>query len=140
MQCDTYLFFNGNCEAALHFYAELLGGKIEAMLTHEGSPAESTVPPEWQKKILHARMKIGNTVLMASDAPPGRQHPAGGFSLSLGLKDPAEGERIFNKLAEGGAITMPFQETFWAQRFGMLKDRFGIPWMINVEAASAKPA
>jgi PhnB protein len=140
MQCNTYLFFNGNCEAAFAFYEKLLGGKIEAMLTHEGSPAEGSVPADWQKKILHARMKIGDTVLMASDAPPGRQHQAGGFSVNIGLQDPAEGERIFNKLAEGGTVIMPFQETFWALRFGMLHDRFGIPWMINVEAAAAQPA
>jgi len=137
MQFNPYLFFNGNCEEALRFYEKLFGGKIESMIPHEGSPAACQVPPEWQKKILHARMTIGNTVLMASDAPPGRFHKQQGFSINIGLNDVAQAERIFNTLAKDAvAVTMPFGETFWAQRFGMLTDRFGIPWMINVEKAA----
>lgn len=137
MHFNCYLYFNGNCEEALRFYEKLFGGKIEAIFLHEGTPAASQVPPEWQKKVLHARMTIGNNVLMASDAPPGRFHKQQGFSINIGMNDAAQAERIFNTLAKDAvAVTMPFGETFWAHRFGMLTDRFGIPWMINVEKAA----
>ncbi len=131
LQLNTYLLFTGECEAAFKFYEKALGGKIETMITHEGTPAESGVPPEWRKKILHAHMTIGNSVLMASDAPPGRQEKPAGFSVNIGVTDPAEAERIFAALSEGATIRMPIQQTFWAKRFGMLVDQFGIPWMIN---------
>ena len=95
------------------------------------------MPAEWGKKILHARLVIGDTYLMASDAPPDRYEKPKGFSVSLVLTDPAEAERIFNALAKDGTIQMPLEPTFWAARFGMLVDRFGIPWMINCEQPSA---
>jgi len=136
MQLNPYLFFNGQCEAAFKFYERVLGGKIEAMLTHAGTPAEAQVPAEWRDKILHARLNVGGEVLMASDAPPGRYEEPKGFSVSLQMKDPPEAERIFHALAENGAVRMPIQKTFWAARFGMLVDRFGIPWMINCEQAA----
>jgi len=133
MQLNPYLFFDGNCEEAFKFYEQLLGGKIEAMMPYQGSPAEQQTPPEWRKKIIHARMVLGDSVLMASDPPPAHAQKTGGYSLSLNLKDTAEGERIFNALSENGTVQMPYQQTFWATRFGMLTDRFGIPWMINCE-------
>jgi PhnB protein len=133
MQINPYLFFTGQCEEAFKFYEKLLNGKIQMMMPHEGTPAENGVPPEWRKKIMHARMTFGDQVLMASDAPPGHQQKPQGFSVSLSVDDPAEAERIFQGLAEGATITMPIQETFWAKRFAMLTDRFGIPWMINCE-------
>ena len=131
MQVNPYLMFTGQCEAAFTFYAKCLGGKIEAMLPHEGTPAAEGVPPEWRKKILHACLRLGDGVLMASDAPPAYHEKPQGFSVSLQVKQPAEAERIFHALAENGTVTMPLQETFWAVRFGMLVDQFGIPWMIN---------
>jgi PhnB protein len=91
------------------------------------------VPPEWRAKILHASMEIGGTVLMASDAPPDRYEQPKGYSVSLTLKDTGEAERIFHALAEGGSVRMPIQQTFWAARFGMLVDKFAIPWMINCD-------
>lgn len=133
MHVNPYLFFDGNCEAAFKFYARVLGGKIETMLPHAGTPAEPHVPPEWKSKILHARMRIGDSVLMASDAPPGRQSKPQGFSVSLQLKDRAEGERIFRALADNGTVRMAFEKTFFSAGFGMLVDQFGIPWMINCE-------
>ncbi len=133
MEVNTYLFFNGNCEAAFKYYEKHLGGSIETMLTHEGTPAAKDVPPEWQKKILHAKMTIGGQALMASDAPPGRFQQPAGFSVSLNLTGAVEAERIFHALAENGKVTMPIQKTFWAERFGMLVDQFGIPWMVNAE-------
>ncbi len=136
MQMNPYLLFNGQCEAAFKTYADCLGGKIEAMIPHSGTPAEQGVPPEWRDKMLHARMTVGNEVLMGSDAPPGHYQEPQGFSVSLEVKDPAEGERIFRALADKGAVHMPFQKTFWAERFGMLTDRFGTPWMINCPPAS----
>jgi PhnB protein len=136
MQLHPYLLFTGQCEAAFKFYAQVLGGKIEAMMPHEGTPAAEHTPPEWQKKILHARMTIGDSVLMASDAPPGRQQQPQGFSVSLHPRTPAEAERIFKALSEKGTVIMPIGQTFWSVRFGMLVDQFGIPWMINCEQAS----
>jgi PhnB protein len=135
MQLSTYLFFDGNCEAAFKFYEKILGGKIQAMMTHAGSPAEAHVPAEWRDKILHARLSLGDQVLMASDAPPGRGAKPGGFSVSIQVSEPAEAERIFSALSENATINMPMQETFWAYRFGMLSDQFGVPWMINCEKA-----
>lgn len=137
MELSTYLLFNGNCEEAFKFYEKTLGGKIEMMMPHEGSPAEASVPPEWRKKILHARMIVGNNVLMASDAPPAHApKQLEGFSVSLMLNDPIEAERIFRALEEKGKVQMPFQQTFWAFRFGMVTDRFGVPWMVNCEKAA----
>jgi PhnB protein len=133
VKLNPYLMFNGNCEEAFGFYERVLGGKIVAMHAHEGTPAAEHVPAEWGKKIMHARMTIGDEVLMASDAPPGHYQPMQGFSVSLNVEAPGEAERVFHALAEGGTVRMPIQETFWALRFGMLTDRFGTPWMINCE-------
>jgi len=135
MQLNSYLLFGGQCEAAFKFYEKCLGGKIEMMMPHEGSPAEAQTPPEWKKKIMHARMSIGDAVLMGSDAPPGHFEKPQGFSVNIGLKDAVQGERIFNALSENGTVKMPFQQTFWALRFGMLVDQFGTPWMIDCEQA-----
>ncbi|MFZ0814773.1 MAG: VOC family protein [Candidatus Sulfotelmatobacter sp.] len=137
---NPYLYFDGNCEAAFKFYEKVLGAKIDALMTHEGTPAAAQVPAEWRPKILHARLTIGEQVLMASDAPPGRFAKQAGFSLNLGFTDAAEAERIFHALAENGTEIMPIAETFWAVRFGMLVDRFGIPWMVNCEKAAEKAA
>jgi PhnB protein len=135
MQLNSYLFFNGQCEEAFKFYEQCLGGKIEAMLPHEGSPAADHVPAEWRSKILHARMVVGDQVLMASDAPPGHFQAPQGFSVNIGVSDANQAERIFHALAEKGKVTMPIAETFWALRFGMLVDRFGIQRMVNCEKA-----
>jgi PhnB protein len=133
MSINTYLMFNGNCEEAFKFYEKVLGGKIEAMLPHAGTPAEGFVPPEWRNKIMHASMKIGDDVLMASDSPPQYQESMKGFHVSLHVKDTKEAERAFTALAEGGTVKMPLEETFWAARFGMLVDKFGTPWMVNCD-------
>ena len=133
MQLNPYLVFNGNCEAAFKFYEKVLGGKIEAMLPHEGTPAAEQVPPEWRNKIMHARLSVGDKVLMGSDAPPDHYEAMKGFSVTLGIDRPADAERIFHALAEKGTVRLPIQKTFWAARFGMLVDQFGTPWMINFE-------
>ena len=136
MKLNPYLLFNGQCEAAFKFYEKCLGGKIEAMLTHEGTPAEQDVSPEWRKKILHARLTVADQVLMASDAPPERYEKPQGFSVSLNIDNAGEAERIFRALSENGKVHMPMQQTFWADRFGMCVDRFEIPWMVNCEKAA----
>jgi PhnB protein len=134
MQITPYLTFNGNCAEAFRFYAESLGGTIEMMMSHGDSPVAAQVPKEWHSAIMHARLKVGDAVLMASDTPPEQGQTPQGFSVSLGVDTPAEAERVFKALADGGTVRMPLQQTFWAQRFGMLVDRFGIPWMVNCEA------
>ncbi|WP_035051653.1 VOC family protein [Andreprevotia chitinilytica] len=131
MTLNFYLMFNGTCEAAFKFYEKLLGGKIEAMLTHRGSPVEAETSPEFLDKILHTRMTVGNYVLMGSDSPPNYHQPAQGFAVNIGIDDVAEAERVFTALADNGQVKMAFEETFWATRFGMVVDRFGTPWMIN---------
>jgi PhnB protein len=136
MQLNPYLTFNGRCEEAFRFYEKVLGGKIEAMMSHAGSPMEQQVPPEWRSKIMHTRLRLGDEVLMASDAPPDRYQPMQGFSVTLGIEDPAEAERVFHALSERGTVQMPIQKTFWALRFGMFVDQFGTPWMINCEQAA----
>jgi PhnB protein len=136
-QLNAYLTFKGECETAFKFYEKCLGGKIEGMMTFGKSPMSQQAPADWGNKIVHARMTIGNTVLMGSDGTPDRYEEPKGFSLSLGTKDPAEAERMFNELAAGGKVQMPLQQTFWAVKFGMLVDRFGIPWMINCEQPAA---
>lgn len=136
MQIHPYLLFKGDCEQAFQYYEKALGGKIEAMIRHEGTPAEAHVSPEWRRKIMHARLTVGDQALMGSDAPLERFERPQGFSVSLQVKSPAEAERVFNSLAEGGTVRMPIQQTFWSARFGMLVDRFGIPWMINCEQAA----
>jgi PhnB protein len=131
MQVNPYLFYNGNCEAAFKFYEKALGGKIDAMLTHEGAPAEMPVPPGWAKKIMHAKMSIDGQSIMASDSPPGHFREPQGFSVALQVADPAEAERKFKALSEGGSVNMPFGKTFFSNGFGMCVDQFGIPWMVN---------
>jgi PhnB protein len=136
MQLNPYLLFGGQCEAAFRYYEKVLGGKITAMMPHEGTPAESQVPAEWRKKIIHARLAIGDEVLMGSDAPPDRYKPPQGFSVSVQVKTPEDADRIFHALADNGKVTMPLGKTFFSSAFGMLTDQFGIPWMVNCDQAA----
>ena len=133
MQVNPYLYFNGNCEEAFSFYEKVLGAKVLVKMKHGDMPSEGKGDPAWADKIIHARMEVGGGVVMASDAPPQHYQQPQGFSMSIGTKEPAEAEKIFAALSEGGAVTMQLQETFWAQRFGMMRDRFGINWMVNCE-------
>jgi PhnB protein len=136
MQVNPYLFFNGECATAFKFYEQALGGKLDAMMPFAGSPSESEVPPEWKDKIMHAHLSLGDWSVMGSDCPPGTYEEPKGFSVSLQLDDTTKAEHIFEALAEHGSIQMPLQETFWADRFGMVVDQFGIPWMINCDQAA----
>jgi PhnB protein len=136
MQIDPHLSFNGNCEEAFNFYEKTFGGKIDFKLTHGESPMAAQTAPEWRKKIMHIAMRVGDRILMGADAPPQYQQPPQGFMISISVKDVAEADRVFNALAEGGKVNMPLAETFWSPRFGMLIDRFGIPWMVNTNQAA----
>ena len=121
MKLNPYLMFNGNCQ-------------IQAMMTAAGTPMEQDVPPERRDKIMHARLTIGDTVLMGSDAPPDAVEPMQGFNVTLNIDEPAEAERVFRALSEKArTVAMPIQDTFWARRFGIVVDQFGTPWMINCE-------
>lgn len=132
MHVHPYLTFGGDCAEAIRFYAETLGGRIETMFTHAESPMANQ-NPAWRDKIMHARLVVGDTVLMGSDRPPDDREPVSGFSVSLNVDRIADAERVFAALADRGEVRLPLQQTFWAVRFGMLVDRFGIPWMINCE-------
>lgn len=132
MRLNPYLHFNGNCEQAIRFYEKVLRGKAE-MHSFEGSPMAGEVPPDWRKKIMHAHVAADGVLLMATDAPPGRYTKPQGFSVSLAVDTPEEAERIFNALADNGQVGMPMAETFFARKFGMLTDQFGIPWMVICE-------
>jgi PhnB protein len=133
MQLNPYLHFNGQCEAAFKFYEQCLGGKTVFKMTYGESPMADKSPPAWRDKIMHARMMVKDQVLMGSDALPERYDAPKGFSLSLNFTEAAEAERIFNALVEKGTVVMPLEQTFWAERFGMLVDQFGIPWMVNCQ-------
>ncbi len=129
MKLNTYLNYGGNCEQAFRFYEKHLGGKVSVMMTHEQQPGSSNVPPDWKKAILYASMEIGETELLGSDVPPDRFEPMRSVYLSLRVDSTDEAERIHALLAEGDQIFMPMQETFFAHRFSMLRDRFGTSWM-----------
>lgn len=130
MKLQPYLHFDGDCREAFTFYREVLGGELTTMLTYGEGPPE-LAGPEWSDRILHATLLVGGQELLGSDAMPGRHRPPAGFDVTIADVDVDEGQRIFAALAEGGAVTMPMQETFWTNGFGMLTDRFGIGWMIN---------
>ncbi len=133
MQINPYLSFKGDCEAALRFYEQCLGGQLGALFRYAGSPMTDDVPADWQDKIMHGSVTVAGQVLMGGDVAPDSYQEPKGFSLSLQLQDTTEAERIFDEFEKDGRVTMPLQKTFWAARFGMVVDRFGIPWLINCE-------
>src|SRR5438309_1938568 len=130
MKLHTYLNFGGNCEEAFRFYEKNLGGKIEMMMRYADQPDPKNVPPGTEKYVLYLNMTIGETQLMGSDVPPERFQPMRSVYLSLAVDSSEEAERIFKLLAQGGEVFMPMEETFFAFRFGMLRDKFGTSWMI----------
>jgi len=134
MKINTYLHFNnGKCEEALNFYVKALGAKPIMMLRYSEAPKSNESAKDMDQKIMHGRIAVGDNVIMASDAPPGCVPQPAGFSINIGVDTPQEAERLFNALSEKAKIGMPMAETFWAQRFGMLTDQFGVPWMVNCE-------
>jgi PhnB protein len=127
------LFFGGRCEEAIEFYRKALGAELRMMARFKDAPEKQPDLPEcFEDKVMHASLQIGETLLMASDGRCEGQQSFEGFSLSITVAEEAEAERIFAALAEGGLVTMPLEKTFWAPKFGMLQDRFGVGWMISV--------
>jgi PhnB protein len=135
MQVSPYLSFSGQCETAFRFYEQCLGGQLGAIFRYGGSPMAGDVPPDWQDKVMHGSLTLGELVLMGGDVAPDRYEEPKGFSLSLQLQSTTEAERIFHELARDGKVAVPLEKTFWAARFGVLVDRFGIPWLINCEGS-----
>jgi PhnB protein len=128
MQMRTYVNFSGRCAEAFRFYEQQLGGVVSMMMTHNEAPDQTQMKPEWKDAVLHARISIGGTELMAADIP--QAEPMRSAYLSLSVESDAEADRVFSALANGGEVFMPIQETFFATRFGQLRDRFGVNWMI----------
>ena len=131
MKINPYLNFNGNCAEAFQFYAKVLRGKDLNIMSFRDSPMADQIAANEKDLVVHARFTAGDGLIMGSDAPGGRYNKPQGYAVNIGVDTPEEAERIFAALSDGGNIGMPIQETFWAKRFGMCSDRFGIPWMVN---------
>jgi PhnB protein len=125
------LTFDGECDAAFALYQQCLGATVTFRLTWGDSPMAEQAPADWRDKIMHATLQLGDTAISGGDVSPGGYRRPQGFQLNLDLDDAAAAERIFAQLADGGQVIVPMQQTFWAQRFGAVVDRFGIPWGIN---------
>jgi PhnB protein len=128
MKMNTYVNFSGSCAKAFRYYESHLGAKVGMMMTHGQSPDQSRVKPEWKDAVLHGRISIGDTELMAADIP--NAEPMRSAYLTLRVDSDIEADRVFSVLSDGGQVLMPIQETFFASRFGQVRDRFGISWMI----------
>jgi len=133
VQMNPYLSFKGECEAAFRFYERCLDGQLGTLFRYAGTPLANQVPPDWSDKIMHGSLTVGGQVLMGGDVAPDRYEEPKGFSMSLHIKSTTDAERIFRELAKDGRVVMPLEKTFWSASFGMLVDRFGVPWLINCE-------
>lgn len=133
MQLEPYLFFHGRCEEALNFYKECLGGEIVGINRYAGSPMEEQVDADFRDKVMHASFVAGDVKFMASDGRPG-PGPDGNddIVLCISTSDEAEGARVFDAMSKGGQVEMPLSDAFWGGKFGLLTDRFGVQWMVNV--------
>lgn len=130
---QPYLFFGGRCEEAIEFYQKALGAQLRMMMRFKEAPEKQPDLPEcFEEKVMHASLQVGDTVVMASDGRCEGPQTFDGFSLSITVSEDAEAERVFAALSEGGLVTMPLEKTFWAPKFGMLQDKFGVGWMVSV--------
>ena len=134
MQVTPYLNFDGRCEAAFTFYAQCLGGRLGPLHRYGGSPMAAQAPAGWDDKVMHGSVVLGDLTLMGADVAPDHYEAPKGFSLSVHPSNTAQAEQIFAELAQQGRVVVPLAATFWAARFGMVVDRFGVSWMINCEA------
>lgn len=134
MQVQPYLFFNGRCEEAIEFYRGAVGAEPTMLMRYKDNPEPQPgmVPPGAENKIMHASIRIGDSVVMASDGECGGTLNFQGFSLTVSVRDEAEADRVFGALSQGGQVQMPLTKTFFSSRFGMLVDRFGVGWMVIV--------
>jgi PhnB protein len=133
MRVTPYLSFQGKCAEAFKLYERVLNGKVMFSMTYGESPMADKTPPEQRNNIMHTTLQIGDDLIHGADAPGTFYSKPAGLCVSISTKDYAEGERIFKQLSEGGQVQMPLQKTFWSPGFGMLVDRYSIPWMVNVE-------
>ena len=130
---QPYLFFGGRCEEAIEFYRKTLGAEVVMLARFKDAPEQKPEFPEcFAEKVMHATLRIGETMIMASDGRCEGQATFEGFSLSITVADETEAERVFSALSDGGLVTMPLEKTFWAPKFGVLQDRFGVGWMVSV--------
>jgi len=132
MQVQPYLMFDGRCEEAVEFYRRALGAEVQMLMRYRDSP--DPPPPGSENKVMHASLRIGESVVMASDDCGPGARPFAGFSLTISVADAAEAKRRFDALADGGTVQMPLGKTFWSPCFGMLTDRYGVGWMVNAVA------
>lgn len=132
MQVQPYLFFDGRCEEAIEFYRSALGAEVTMLMRFKESPEPPMVPASDGEKVMHANLRIGDSSVMASDGRCGGQPNFQGFALTLTVAEPAEADRLFALLAQGGQVQMPLDKTFFSPRFGMVADRFGVAWMVYV--------
>jgi PhnB protein len=133
MQIQPYLFFDGRCDEALEFYKKAIDAKVEMLMRFKDAPDQSMVSPGSHDKVMHATVRVGDTQVLMSDGRCLGKPNFQGFALTINAPDAAEAERSFNALAEGGQVQMPMSETFFASRFGMLADKFGVGWMVIVD-------
>lgn len=133
MQVQPYLDFDGRCDEAIEFYKRALGAEVKSLHRFKESPPGSC-PPGMEDKIMHAHLSIGDTAVLASDGYCKGQKQFQGFSLALNLTDEGKADQVFGALSDGGQVQMPLSKTFFASRFGMVADRFGVTWMIHVAA------
>lgn len=136
MRINPHLCFDGQCETAFRTYEKLFGGELKTMLTYGASPLADQFAPQMRGKILHATLQLGDQELAGADVPPDDYRPPQGFYVTLAIADLGKAEEIFRALADGGRVHMPLQRTFWTAGFGVLSDRFAVPWEINCEQAS----
>jgi PhnB protein len=134
MPVQPYLFFNGSCDEAIEFYQKALGAEIMMLMRFKQMPDQSMVKPETAEKIMHARLRIGDAIVLVSDGMCDAEQKFEGFSLTLSLSSVEEVDRRFNALADGGQVRMPLDKTFFSPRFGMLTDKFGVGWIVLAEA------
>lgn len=137
MEMSTYLYFNGDCEQAMRFYAEVLGGEVSGVFRNSDAPDPSARMPGADHLVMNMAVKFGNAAILASDAPGDWYTRPAGFNVTVTPQSAAEAERVFTALSAGGEVRMALEETFWAERFAMFTDRFGTPWMINFEGNRA---
>lgn len=130
MQVQTYLFFDGRCEEALEFYRGALGAEVTALMRFKESPDQSNLAPGTGDKVMHASFRVGETTVLASDGDCQGQPSLKGFALTFTAPSEADADRLFTALADGGQVQMPLTPTFFAKKFGMLADRFGVNWMV----------
>lgn len=133
MRISTHLCFDGQCREAIRLYQRTLGGTIETMLTYGESPMASSTDPRWHDRIVHATLVLDKVELTGVDMIPGSYHRPQGFFVTLTVEGVARAKQIFEALSQGGAIHVPFEKTFWSPGFGVLTDRFSVPWEINAE-------